>query len=228
MPPGRLHRALPVPRGDQRVQSRDVAVGQRGPGRAEFAGPPVQHPGADRVGQRRESRHSEPAGRRLRVPPPGPPIGPAPPRQRRPAARCGRGWRPPPGRESTSGPEQSPGRGPSIARVGVVRVLPDRQVLGEAGRSGLRPRHVEQWSYEQDPVPAPPYRHSREAARAGTAHQREQHRLGLVVPGVAEQHGRGTVLVRRRGQRLVPRVPGRCLRPTGPVSRHRPPSQRPG
>ncbi len=82
--------------------------------------------------------------------------------------------------------------GAGVRRVGVVRVVPDRQGLDHAGLAGGLPVDLE----EGAPVTAVSPRdrgHAREGADAGAAGEAQQDGLGLVVAGVAEQDGGGAV-----------------------------------
>ena len=64
---------------------------------------------------------------------------------------------------------------------------------------------------ELDAVHQPLVGHSGQPARAGTANHRQQHGLRLVLTGVSQQDGGGTVSARRRGERPVAGLPGRRL-----------------
>ena len=57
--------------------------------------------------------------------------------------------------------------------------------------------------------------HALQARRSRTARESEQHRLGLVVEGVAEQHGRSTLARGNVAQRRVSGVARGGLRPVG-------------
>ena len=89
-----------------------------------------------------------------------------------------------------------------LARVG--RVVP----RVEAERLAHRERVLAP-DAEQGPAQPSAHRgHTRQGTPAGAPGEAEQDRLGLVVEGVAEQHGGGPGLVRRPFQRGVPR--GAC------------------
>ena len=53
--------------------------------------------------------------------------------------------------------------------------------------------------------------HARQRPATGSAGQPEQHRLGLVVEGVPEEHGAGGEALRDLGEYGVPRLAGRRL-----------------
>ena len=70
--------------------------------------------------------------------------------------------------------------------------------------------------------------HPGQAARPGAPGQRQQHRLGLVVAGVPEQHRRRAPPCGDPRQRVVPGVAGRRLRPARAGRRPRPLRPPPG
>ncbi len=72
-----------------------------------------------------------------------------------------------------------------VARVGVVGVVPHHETRGGARRARGRPPHAQQRAAPR----RVPRGHARERARAGPAAESQQHRLGLVVERVPEQHG---------------------------------------
>ena len=92
-------------------------------------------------------------------------------------------------------------------RVVVLRVMPgsDRGVVAEF--YGLLAPDAQQWT----PVDARLCRHPLQARGAAAAREAQQHRLGLVVKRVAEQHGCRAQLLRRLGERAVASCAGRCL-----------------
>ena len=105
---------------------------------------------------------------------------------------------------------------PGERRIGVVRVLPRRQT----GRSGRSPRWSALRHAEQRSAPRwPPGPHPGDRPRARPAGQPEQHRLGLVVGGVREQHGARPV------RASPPARPAAAARRTWPVGRP-PPGRR--
>ena len=177
----------------------------------------AQHPAAHR---RVAPRPAAPARQRSAVPSRGlgasSVVG-----QRRPAAsassrscaavRASAAATPPASTSSSSGSTSCRSRTRVNARVGVVRVVPRPPARGRAGGPGGRAAHA-----EQRPQPRRvPAAHPGERARAGPAAQPEQHGLGLVVEGVAEQHRR--VRVRAGGaQRGVAGAPGGGLGPARP------------
>ncbi len=92
---------------------------------------------------------------------------------------------------------------PGEAPVRVVRVQPRGH---SPAVPAARPRrvHVGPGQVQEGPTPQPgPLLHRRERPRSRAAGQAQQHRLGLVLPGVPEQHRRGTPVV--RGPAPVPR-----------------------
>ena len=101
-----------------------------------------------------------------------------------------------------------PDPGPGEPGVVVVRVGPEREALGHAGRLRLRPGEVEQGPPERVEGAA----HAGDRAAARAAGEPEQHGLGLVVEGVAEEDDAG-----RRSARRPP--PGRRTGPPGPPPR---------
>jgi hypothetical protein len=92
--------------------------------------------------------------------------------------------------------------------VAVVRVLPGRQPQRPAGRLGIGAPQRQQRA--QVTVLLSP--HAGDRARPRPASQPEQHGLGLIVGGVAEQH---QALVEERPQRRVAGGPGSTLRAAG-------------
>ncbi len=93
----------------------------------------------------------------------------------------------------------------------VMRVVPRLKPLRQAGRTQGGPGEAEHRAAEA----STPGRHPRQGPRAGATGQPEQHRLGLVVTGVAEQHRRSPGLPRLLLKRGVPGAACRGLRATG-------------
>ena len=89
---------------------------------------------------------------------------------------------------------------PGEPGVGVVRVVPHRQVQRGTGGLGRGPPHRQQ----RPQVPAAAGGHAGQRAGAGAAGQPEQDRLGLVVQGVPEEDRDRPGLSGRRVQGLVP------------------------
>ncbi len=98
--------------------------------------------------------------------------------------------------------------GPRERLVSVGRVIPRGEPVGEAGVSGHRPADVQQRAPEQ----AVAARHARQRACAGAAGEPQQHRLGLVVEGMAEQHGARAQALGGAGQNGPAGVAGGSLR----------------
>ena len=173
----------------------------------------VQHPGAQRRQQRRE-RRAPTARRRARAA--ASDLGGQRVERlgvrRRAAARCGPGWRPRRGRARRPAPAaRSPG--PGTGRTPGRRCAgPPTAVEAERGArlAGLVARRCRA-AGAANGTPSTSRRRgiAGQPARAGAAGQREQHRLGLVVAGVPEQHGGRAVRAGRR--RPAPRSgpPGR-------------------
>ena len=96
-----------------------------------------------------------------------------------------------------------------------MRVVPRLKPLRQAGLAQGGPAEAEQRAAET----ATPGRHPRQGPRARAAGQPEQHGLGLVVAGVAEQHRRGPGLPGLLLERGVPGAAGGGFRATG-AGRH--------
>ena len=113
-------------------------------------------------------------------------------------------------------PEPHPGEG----RVTVVRVLPRHQTRRSTGRLGGRPASPRAVAGPR----AAPRPHPGDRARTRTASQPEQHRLGLIVRGVREQHGAAVAPVSRSARRIpagrIPGPPGGRLGSAEPVDRN--------
>ncbi len=98
---------------------------------------------------------------------------------------------------------------PGVRVVDVVGVVPGREPGVEAGLSCRRATDAEQ----RPRVAARAHGHAREARRTRAACEAEQHRLGLVVEGVAEQHDGGARLGGGRVERGIAGSASGCLRP---------------
>jgi hypothetical protein len=192
-PAGQVHPALPVPPGEQLVEAGDVPRRQRARRAARRDRGGAEHPGAQRGGQRREGVGAD--RRAWRRQPFGSLLGQLIQRVRV-RAELSRGARQ---RLGDAGSERGLQGGqrvmtdpsPRVPAVGVVRVVPGAQAQRRAGR----PRPVPADGQERPAVHAGPLGHAGQGAAAGPAGQPEQHRLGLVVERVAEQHGRGSRLL---------------------------------
>ena len=219
-PAGQPGRALAAPARDQRVQRGDVPVRQgarrarpapaprraapgcapprASPASAGTASPPSGCRAAARASAASSSSAALSAATSARGA--GQVVDhPAP--ERRPPA--------PAARSRAPGPGRTRGRccaGPATASARARRRR--RRVWSRPSRSSGRS--------QRDPVQLPAGRHPGQPARAGAPGQREQHGLGLVVAGVAEQHRDAP----------VPRGPPRPAPRSG--RRGRPPPGRPG
>ncbi len=111
-----------------------------------------------------------------------------------------------------------PHPGSRVRRVGVVGVVPELDALDLAGGDGVGAGDVEQ----RPPVAVEAAPHARDRASTGATRQPEQHRLGLVVAGVAEQHPRGAEALADLVEDGVPGFAGRRLGPE-PTALHRDP-----
>ncbi len=83
---------------------------------------------------------------------------------------------------------------PGVRRVAVVRVVPELDALDLAGGDGVGAGHVEERAHVRGRRPRRIPASDRPPEPAGQA---EQHGLGLVVAGVAEQDGRPRRSARR-------------------------------
>ena len=218
-PPGRSTGPWPCQSIDQRVERGGVRGGQRR--RAARGAQAAQHPGADRprqVGERSRRPDVElasPAGRGHVA------IGPARRgrRGRRAAARrCGpapRRPRPAARPRAAAAPRCAAAPAGSAGSSLCGSATASRPERGAGGRGG-RAAQAEQ---RAQPA-AVARRHPGDRARPGAAAEPEQHRLGLVVEGVAEQDA-GVERGRGRVQGGVAGGPGRRLRAARAADRHR-------
>ena len=215
--PGRSIHRWPRQSDEQRVDRQHVLAGELGGRGAGVEGGAVEDAAAQRRRLGGEGVDVEAA------------VGRARGERRRPAssssrAVSSRSWSAVRARASaTPGPElvlehrQHPVAHPDagVGGVVVVRVVPRLEPLDLAGGDGVVAAYAEQRARED--AEGRPHPLQRPPARA--AGQAEQHGLGLVVEGVAEQHQRG-----RRGARRPP--PGRRTSPPGRPPRARAPTRR--
>jgi hypothetical protein len=100
--------------------------------------------------------------------------------------------------------------------VGVVRVVPPGQSQRGAGGPGVVAGQLEQRAAE----PSGRRAHPGKRTGARPASQTEQHRLGLVVAGVREQHAGGAQLVGHAVQSGVASSSSRTLRAASALHPH--------
>ena len=107
------------------------------------------------------------------------------------AVRASASAMPGPSSRSSTGSTERRTRERSEAGVLVVGVRPPLDAVGAAGRLGLRTGQVEQAAARRPPPLLEVTAHPLQRAAARSPGQPEQHRLGLVVEGVPQQHARG-------------------------------------
>ena len=198
-PPGQRDRALPAPVLDQRAQGLDVGRGDRA--RPRGLGPALSaraRSAAGRAASRRAQRRRS-----------GVSASSASASSRSsPAVRASAATTP--GRAPSQHRQHlAPHADPGEARVAVVRVLPGAEPASAHAQRGCVARRPEQRAAEHAPRTGG---HPGQRAGAGAAGQPEQHRLGLVVERVPEQHGPATASSARSAAARAGPSPGPSTR----------------
>jgi hypothetical protein len=99
-----------------------------------------------------------------------------------------------------------------VALVAVARVIDEALIARDQGLSQAVRGHTEPGAAEALAMALEGLGHGGQAGQAGTAREREQHGLGLVVAVLREQHPAKALSFRQFGQRAVTREPGGVLR----------------